>query len=36
MTLEAVAKCVSFNPTGTHRRLVYMPPVHMYILYVNL
>lgn len=36
MTLEAVAKCVSFTPTGTHRSLVYMPHVHMYILYVNL
>lgn len=31
---EAVAKCVSFNPTGAHRSLVYMPPVHMYILYM--
>lgn len=31
---EAVAKCVSFNPTGAHRSLVYTPPVHMYILYM--
>lgn len=29
MTLEAVARCVSFNPAGTHRRLVTTPPVHM-------
>lgn len=29
MTIEAVAKCVSFNPTGTHTSLVYMPPVNM-------
>lgn len=36
MTLGAVAKCVRFTPTGTHRSLVNMPPVHMYILYVNL